>query len=883
MLLVLSFVFLLSVSEVISQCPPSSGIYLLRDGICYTNGSYFWDNSVNAVTEAISCVLPGTSLTTGQWVRVADPDDPVDCNSNSASDPFRCTSVTSPNATLSLYLAQGLTVDQEGWYKCCLPTDCSTSGTNIIFANIFRFAEIESFTVADLPSDMTVYPQEYKLNCTKIGLYSYGISMSIGSTALASYTSCNDQSSTCPGTELVSFSYTIRYTVNITWDGMNVSSGSISQSTTGDQMYQCVVQVTDQPTRTRDVIVKVPATAPSSLTEVNKTATTITVSWTALDSSDADGYVVNVTSDTDTVQTVQVEGSSNNTITLDELSALTTYIITVRAYQQLLGSASTISVFTHICQQEGIYLAHDGNCYIVGSYFWDSNVNAANEAISCVLPGTSLTTGQWVRVVDPDDPVDCNSNSASDPFLCTNVTSPAATINLYLAQGLTTTTEGWYKYCLPTDCSDPNTNIIFANIFRFAEIESFTVADLPSDMTVYPQEYKLNCTKIGLYSYGISMSIGNTALASYTNYNDQNSNCPGTELVSSSYTVRYTVNITWNGMTVSNGSISQSTTGDQMYQCRVADSPDANAIRIRNITIKVPATAPSSLTEVNKTATTITVSWTALDSSDADGYVVNVTSDTDTVQTVQVEGSSNNTITLDGLRELTTYSITVRAYQQLLGPASSAISVFTHICQQEGIYLAYDGNCYPNGSYFFDNIVNEVIEAISCVLPDSNLTTGQWVRVADPDDPVDCNSNSASDPFRCTNVTSPAATINLYLAQGLSNSEEGWYKCCLSTDCSNANDIIFTNIFRYAEIESFTIGDLPSDMTVYPQEYKLNCIKIGFDRYDGISMSIGSTALASYTNCDDRTNTCSGTVLVSINPNTLRYTVNITCPWNECQ
>ena len=93
--------------------------------------------------------------------------------------------------------------------------------------------------------------------------------------------------------------------------------------------------------------------------------------------------------------------------------------------------------------------------------------------------------------------------------------------------------------------------------------------------------------------------------------------------------------------------------------------------------ILVPSTAPSSLTEVNKTATTITVSWTALDSSDADGYVVNVTSDTDTVQTVQVEGSSNNTITLNGLRELTNYSITVRAYQQLLGPASDTISLQT--------------------------------------------------------------------------------------------------------------------------------------------------------------------------------------------------------------
>ena len=47
------------------------------------------------------------------------------------------------------------------------------------------------------------------------------------------------------------------------------------------------------------------------------------------------------------------------------------------------------------------------------------------------------------------------------------------------------------------------------------------------------------------------------------------------------------------------------------------------------------------------------------------------------MQTVQVEGSSNNTITLNGLTGGTTYNITVRAYQQLLGPASSTISVQT--------------------------------------------------------------------------------------------------------------------------------------------------------------------------------------------------------------
>ena len=104
---------------------------------------------------------------------------------------------------------------------------------------------------------MTVYPQEYKLNCTKIGHPQYGISMSIGSTALVNYTECYDDSTDlCLGTELDGFTRTVKYTVNITWDGMTVSSGSISQSTTGDQMYQCVLEVTDQPTRTRSVTLK---------------------------------------------------------------------------------------------------------------------------------------------------------------------------------------------------------------------------------------------------------------------------------------------------------------------------------------------------------------------------------------------------------------------------------------------------------------------------------------------------------------------------------------------------------------------------------------------------------------------------------------------------
>ena len=103
-------------------------------------------------------------------------------------------------------------------------------------------------------------------------------------------------------------------------------------------------------------------------------------------------------------------------------------------------------------------------------------------------------------------------------------------------------------------------------------------------MTVYPQEYKLNCTKIGHHVYGISINIGNTALTSDTNCNDQYGNCPGIVLASSTNIVSYTITVIWDGMTVSSGSISQSTTGDQMYQC-VLDN-QGGADRKRTITIK---------------------------------------------------------------------------------------------------------------------------------------------------------------------------------------------------------------------------------------------------------------------------------------------------------
>ena len=91
--------------------------------------------------------------------------------------------------------------------------------------------------------------------------------------------------------------------------------------------------------------------------------------------------------------------------------------------------------------------------------------------------------------------------------------------------------------------------------------------------------------------------------------------------------------------------------------------------------LSAPGFTPSLPTLVNKTATTITVSWTPVP-SDANGYVVNVTSNMHTV-IQQKKGGNQSEMTLKGLIPATTYNITVRAYQDILGPSSNAISVQT--------------------------------------------------------------------------------------------------------------------------------------------------------------------------------------------------------------
>ena len=141
-------VFLLSFTEVISQCPPSSGktldvynnncikayigIYLSYDEKCYPNGSYFWDLTIRPLTP-LQCALPGATLNGGQWI---GPNGVVPCDGGNNQN-VQCTTGSGANLSVHINPNNGfLGPPGDGWYMCCLPTGCSDPNTNIIFANI---------------------------------------------------------------------------------------------------------------------------------------------------------------------------------------------------------------------------------------------------------------------------------------------------------------------------------------------------------------------------------------------------------------------------------------------------------------------------------------------------------------------------------------------------------------------------------------------------------------------------------------------------------------------------------------------------------------------------------------------------------------------------
>ena len=144
-------------------------------------------------------------------------------------------------------------------------------------------------------------------------------------------------------------------TITVIWEAEKISSGVFRQdSNHGDHKIQCYARAKQKTTIERESIISVrgkyydifhsryclhciaPSSSPSDVAVVGKSTTSVTISWTYNDTSDADGYVVYVNDSA----IHNVIGGARNSVTLHGLIPGANYSVIVRAYQDILGPPS---------------------------------------------------------------------------------------------------------------------------------------------------------------------------------------------------------------------------------------------------------------------------------------------------------------------------------------------------------------------------------------------------------------------------------------------------------------------------------------------------------------------------------------------------------------
>ena len=217
--------------------------------------------------------------------------------------------------------------------------------------------------------------------------------------------------------------------------------------------------------------------------------------------------------------------------------------------------------------------------------------------------------------------------------------------------------------------------------------------DPPSDITAIPQSYTVHCVIIGeeleashyYYYHNTSESeLNSTYCSSQAGYNCSLANNTVMTDKTSDNVVDKTITVIWEAEEISSGALRQdSNHGDHKIQCYARAKQKATIERESIISVRgkyydifhslryclhciAPSLSPSDVTVASKSNTSVTISWTYNNISDADGYVVYV--DDSTIH--NVIGGARNSVTLHGLISGANYSVIVRAYQDILGPPS---------------------------------------------------------------------------------------------------------------------------------------------------------------------------------------------------------------------
>ena len=90
----------------------------------------------------------------------------------------------------------------------------------------------------------------------------------------------------------------------------------------------------------------------------------------------------------------------------------------------------------------------------------------------------------------------------------------------------------------------------------------------------------------------------------------------------------------------------------------------------------------------------------------------------------------------------------------------------------------HNGNCYTNGSYFFDSHIKGDSNSIICAMS-GTVDNGKWI--GPNGNTIACPSSSGN--LRCTRESN-SLKLDIPEHYQIVPSEDGWYKCCLQVGCS---------------------------------------------------------------------------------------------------
>ena len=217
--------------------------------------------------------------------------------------------------------------------------------------------------------------------------------------------------------------------------------------------------------------------------------------------------------------------------------------------------------------------------------------------------------------------------------------------------------------------------------------------EVPLDVTAIPQQYKINCIIVGKHVIKFNFYYDDSDLTGICNSQGNGFSCTAIikhDPTKNGLTYDNTPNklrqglltVTWEAKEISSGVFRQdNNNGDHRIKCyaeraNVKRTSEYIIVKGNSLIsipyytfILAPSSSPSNVTVVSICATNVTVNWT-YDTNDADGYVVYYNNNVS-----KVVGGDVKETTLDGLIPVTSYSITVRAYQDILGPPSIPLNV----------------------------------------------------------------------------------------------------------------------------------------------------------------------------------------------------------------